>query len=257
MPILFYSVQDAAGTNTANALRSLRSYREFHLLDHAAWRFDCFDLVELHGPTVEAQVADSFGSDLAVFLSRHKSSSGKKCFTTHATGNFGDANHGGAQKTLCKTSAFWLKRFFLSLKEKTGNAFFEATHHGPTLDTPSLFVEIGSDETEWQKKENGVLLAESVLAAFTRKDVGKVALGFGGTHYCSAFMPLIENGWAFSHVASKHSLDFVTKDLVRQAFEKTVEQVDAVLLDKKGCRKEQKEKIASFCDSLGCSWESL
>ncbi len=243
--------------NAAGALRALGQNQAIRLRDHVSWRFDGFDLVELPGPTVEAQGADSFGADLAVFLSRHRSASGKKCFTTHVTGNWDEALHGGQPRTLCRSSAFQLKRFYLALKEKTGNAYLEATHHGPTLSTPALFVETGSDEAEWKKAENGSLLAESVLAALERNDAGKVALGFGGSHYCPAFAPLLDQGWAFSHVASKHALDSVTEALFRQAVEKTVEPVDAVFLDKGSVPSVKRRQIEAWCDESGLSFEAV
>ncbi len=217
-----------------------------------------FDLVELPFSALEAQVVDSFGADLAVFLSRHASSSAKKCFTTHVTGNWGPAEHGGSPNTLSAASAFWLKRFYLSLKEAVGSeACFEATHHGPTLETPVVFVEIGSTADEWVKEGNAEILAAAALAGLKRKDGGKVALGFGGTHYCAAFEPLVGQGYAFSHIASKHSLDFVSKGMVAQAVAKTVEPVEKCFIDWKGCNKAQRDSLIGWFGELGLEWERV
>ncbi|MBI4360227.1 hypothetical protein HY572_00460 [Candidatus Micrarchaeota archaeon] len=259
VPTFFYSTDDAAGVNAANALRHARLNRPLKINGFAAWRFDGFDLVETGSRTVQFQDADLFETDLVVFLSRHASASKTPCFTCHVTGNFGPANPdmGGRDGTLSRASAFWLKRFYLALQERAGHVFLEATHHGPTLQTPSLFVEIGSEGAEWKKPENGVALAESVLAALSRKDEGKAALGLGGAHYCSAFAPLMQEGWALSHVASKHSVGFVTKDLVKQAVEKTVEPVEHVFLDFKGLPAEKKKEIPAWCEQLGLAWERV
>lgn len=259
MPVFFYSTDDSAGVQAAEALRGLRPNHATTIRGLDAWRFDGFDLVQIDSRTVRFQEADAFGTDLVVFLSKHAGASGRPCFTCHVTGSFGPANAemGGLDQVLSRASAFWLKRFYLALKERTGNVSLEATHHGPALETPSVFVETGSEENEWKKPENGQALAESVLSGLARSDGGKVALGFGGTHYCSAFSPLLEEGWAFSHVASKHSVGNVTKNLVQQAVEKTVEPVQTVFLDWKGLPAEKRKAIPVLCEELGLAWERL
>ncbi|MDP2717313.1 MAG: D-aminoacyl-tRNA deacylase [Candidatus Micrarchaeota archaeon] len=258
MPTLFYSTQDPAAVHAAAALLADGGFESAEMLGHPVWRFSGFDLVELTEPALFFQKADDFKTDLAVFLSRHAGASGRPCFTCHLTGNFGPGLHngsmGGAPDTLSKASAHWLKRFYRALSETTGRASMEATHHGPTLTTPTLFVETGSDESEWKKPENGRLLADAVKAALRRNDGGKVALGVGGTHYCSAFTPLLEQGWAFSHVASKYSVSFLTKRLLAQCLEKTVEPVDAVFLDK-ALSAAKKREVTDWCGELGVACE--
>lgn len=252
--------------HAADALKSMRPAEKTQIQGFEAWHFRSslnpvpFDLVELPFRALSFQDADLFDADLAVFLSRHAGASGRPCFTCHPTGNFGEPKEGfgGAPRTLSRASAHWLKRFYLALKEKTGCVSMEATHHGPTLQTPTLFVETGSDEREWVKPENGRLLAESVLAALEGLNPGgKVALGVGGTHYCSAFAPLVEQDWAFSHVASKHSVDSVTKEMLQQAVAKTAEPVEMVFLDKGGLPSAKRKEIEGWCGELGLAFESV
>ncbi len=259
MPVLFYSAQDPAAVQAARALKEAAPSHSAALLGHSAWRFSGFDLVELSEPALFFQQADAFQTDLAVFLSRHAGASGRPCFTCHLTGNFGPGLHGGsmggAPDTLSRASAHWLKRFYLALSETTDRASMEATHHGPTLQTPTLFVETGSDESEWVKPENGRLLANAVLAALKRADAGKVALGVGGTHYCSLFVPLMEQGWAFSHVASKYAIPHLTKALLAQAVQKTVEPVECVFLDP-GLSSAKKKEVTDWCGDMGVACET-
>lgn len=264
MIVLFYSAQDPAAVHAADALRDLRPAEKTVLRGFDAWRFSSplnpmpFDLVALPFRALSFQDADLFGAELAVFLSRHAGASGRPCFTCHPTGNFGEPKEafGGQARTLSRVSAHWLKRFYFALKEKTGAVSMEATHHGPTLSTPTLFVETGSDESEWVRPENGTLLAESVLAALEGQNPGgKAALGFGGTHYCSAFAPLLEQGWAFSHVASKHSVESVTKEMLQQAVQKTVEPIERVFLDKGGLPSAKRKELEGWCGELGLACE--
>ncbi|MBI5225846.1 D-aminoacyl-tRNA deacylase [Candidatus Micrarchaeota archaeon] len=264
MVILFYSTLDPAAVHAANALRELRSNEKTQLRGFDAWRFDgaasgigkpaAFDLVELPFRALNFQDADIFGADLAVFLSRHAGASGRPCFTCHLTGNFGEPkeNFGGSPRNLSKASAHWLKRFYLALKETTGRVSLEATHHGPTLNTPTLFVETGSDESEWAKPENGKLLAESVLMALESPNPGgKAALGFGGAHYCSAFVHKLQKGWALSHVASKHAVASVTNEMLQQAVQKTVEPIECVFLDEGGLTSAKRKELEGWCGELG------
>lgn len=265
MVVLFYSLQDPAAVHAAQALRELRPNAKTKIQGFDAWHFGSqqysvqFDLVELQQPALTFQQADDFGASLAVFLSRHASASKKTCFTCHTTGNFGPptAGMGGLDRLLSRVSALWLKRFYFALKQVSRRASLEATHHGPSLTKTSVvFVETGSDESEWKKPENGRLLAQSVLAALEdKKPQSKVALGFGGNHYCAPFVPLLEQGWAFSHVASKHSVDFVTKEMLQQAVQKTVEPVDCVFLDKKGLPAVKRKEIENWCGELGLAFE--
>ena len=55
---------------------------------------------------------------------------------------------------------------------------FEATHHGPLLKTPTIFLEIGSTENQWEDKIPAKALIKSLLEVKVRK--GTSVLGFGG-----------------------------------------------------------------------------
>ena len=40
---------------------------------------------------------------------------------------------------------------------------FEATHHGPLLETPTIFLEIGSTEKQWEDEVPARILIKSLL----------------------------------------------------------------------------------------------
>ena len=57
-------------------------------------------------------------------------------------------------------------RVLRKIKENQIEGFdvcFEATHHGPLLKTPTLFLEIGSTELEWENKTPAKALIKSLL----------------------------------------------------------------------------------------------
>jgi len=239
MPLAVYSEIDPAGANVARFVKSEK-------------RAVAGSLLELK---------KDFETDLVVFASKHSSVSGKPCLTVHATGNWGAAEKGGESRTLSRTSALALKtafQFFKSQPLEGFDVFLEATHHGPThLSCPSVFVEIGSGAQEWLNEAAARRAAECVdfVCANWKNARGRVALGFGGGHYCPSFNGLEAGGFAFSHVAAKYALDFVDEALVRQAMEKTRERVECAVVDWKGCKAGQRARIAKICESLGLPLE--
>src|SRR5207245_1906124 len=87
------------------------------------------------------------------------SKSGVPSLTAHTTGNFGGAELGGNPREIGRVNPDLLKNYLISLA-KQGEAVSgyqvtaEATHHGPTsLNRPVLFVEIGSEEKNWNDRD--------------------------------------------------------------------------------------------------------
>ena len=271
MPVIFYSTVDPASMNIAKALKENFGFVKATEIEWGekilpVWHKHATQLVELNSPLIEVDfLKHFFKSDLFVFASKHKSASENPCYTVHATGNWGDEiKYGGNARELQLTSAKALQTFFDLLKEKENNGtkkvmpvFREATHHGPTsLKTPAVFVELGSSERQWNDFELAIPIAEVIVEgckAYSHKSV-KAALGFGGTHYLAAFENL---PFAFSHVASKHVMDFVDAGMVRQAKEKTVEPIEMAFVDWKGCTKEQREKLIPALEENGLKWEKV
>ena len=199
-------------------------------------------------------------NELVVFLSRHRAENGPSSFTVHSLGNWGfDPERGGNPRELARASAGAVAAAFEHYRTHALEGFqldLEATHHGPTsLPRPSLFVEVGSGEKEWQNHAACAVAAEAALAACSPNKRGKVALAFGGTHYCPKFGELEGKEYLFSHVAPKYACDALDRALFAQAVFKTVEKVDCVVLDWKGLLSEQRKKVISFAEEAGLPWE--
>ncbi|MBI2661093.1 hypothetical protein HYX09_02370, partial [Candidatus Woesearchaeota archaeon] len=154
----------------------------------------------IHAESIDKKI----DADYFIFISKHVSKENTPAFTVHPIGNWGKADYGGKDLTLCPSSALLLKSMFLGLLRsgKERNDFqltMEATHHGPFLEKPVLFVEIGSTEKEWNDPINGKIVADAITGAignldFDNKndigdlkngDVQKTAIGIGGNHYCN------------------------------------------------------------------------
>jgi D-aminoacyl-tRNA deacylase len=207
--------------------------------DGDTYRGKQFDLVVIPTPAISADwIEDKYHKyDGYVFLSKHASESGTLALTCHSTGNFSDAQFGGFPRQMAIPHPHLQKSYIRHLwKEKDNFARFEitieATHHGPTaLNKPTLFVEVGTTQKEWNDKK----LCESV-AKIVVKEMSKepkkhnVAICFGGTHYPKKFnKELIEGEFAFGTVIPKHALDTLDSSLFSHILDRNKEAKFALL----------------------------
>ena len=105
-------------------------------------------------------------ADIFVFITTHSAAEGRPSLTVHPIGNFGKAEKGGKEKTLCVPHSILLKKIFIELNNNAKEPYeatMEGTHHGPYMEKPVLFVEIGSTEKEWVDKDAGKIIAKSVI----------------------------------------------------------------------------------------------
>ena len=131
----------------------------------------------------------------------------------------------------------------------------EATHHGPYLGKPSLFIEIGSTKQEWNNQDAGKIVAETIIEAIKskRKRV-EVAVGIGGLHTCTNFNKIISNrDISIAHFCPKYALEFLNENMIHEAIKKTIEKVDFLLLDWKGLKSE-KDRIIRIIRDLGIDY---
>ncbi|KAK9107081.1 hypothetical protein Syun_023092 [Stephania yunnanensis] len=105
----------------------------------------------------------------------------------------------------------------------------EATHHGPLVDAPTMFLEIGSTEEYWKRQDAALVMASLVWKGLGLRgdgDVGnwnsennkkKVLLGIGGGHYVPRHMDIImkDNIWV-GHLLSGYSLPMEDRNQSRE-----------------------------------------
>ena len=247
MPVLIMaSKQDPAAQNIARELTRVKHLQAVpgtagNMIRHGDVFLNFVDTDGVHTDTLEV----NFPVDAAIFASRHRSESGEATFTVHWPGNpTSKADLGGKPKSLSFTDPPRLRAAFLSL-DKTREAAkldytvsLEATHHGPTdLPVPSLFVEIGSTEKEWNDPRAASAVSEAIWKAATEPVPGKNAIGFGGGHYCNKqSLAIRNNGYAFSHIFSKHFFEEYDEEMVRMAFNRTGGDCRTAVIDWKGVR---------------------
>lgn len=213
---------------------------------------------------------DKISADLFIMPTIHRSEANKKTISCHTQGNWDKAGEefGGIQKNLSFAPAFYLKKAFLelvSVQEEMQIDYeptLECTHHGPQIESPTLFIEIGSTETEWKDKNAGKAIAKVIIKLMEfdadnkdNNEEWRSAIGIGGPHYCNKFNKVMERtDIAVGHVCPKYMLEIVDKDMIKQAFDKTVPKPEFALFDWKGLG-QFKEKMKRILEELDIPYE--
>jgi D-aminoacyl-tRNA deacylase len=199
---------------------------------------------------------------LLVFLSRHKSMSGTPTLSVHTPGNFGKADLGGLPRTVSVSPASAMKEALKAMKtaqEETGLEYevsYECTHHGPSLDIPTMFVELGSSEKQWLDSEAAEAVARGALAAASAETGRSAVLGIGGPHYNMKFTrKALETETAFGHIVPKYAVSELDSEVLRQCIVKTVEPVEKVVLDWKGITGADKNRLLNLLAEAGLKFE--
>ena len=187
------------------------------------------------------------------FLSSHSSSAEVKSLTVHPTGNFAEAILGGKEKTLSVSSPEKMTPALRMLAEAyEGNGFeitLESTHHGPYLELPNYYIEIGTTENEW--KDEAALRAVKE-AGFTEPDTASENfVGIGGGHYVPKITKYVmENSVNIGHLISKHDQDTITRQQIEEAVDKTP-KCRGFVMDRKGCRGPVRAIVREISDDRG------
>lgn len=219
--LVLVSRADSASATIRDALLEMDPWQEvgaFHGLP--VRRRDGFLMVEVDAMHLECDFVDralrEAGWDFEAILvaSRHRAESGKPALTVHPIGNFAGADFGGFPGRLVPTAPVLMGRVLRRLHAECAGlkhqATFEATHHGPYLETPTMFVEIGTDERAWTDRDLGRRVARALLAAAQPSvgDDAPVLVMLGGSHYSPRATDLARRGRAnFGHIVPAYQLE--------------------------------------------------
>ena len=204
--------------------------------------------------------------DFIIFASRHKSEKAEKTLSIHAPGNFRQVWGGGEAGKLSPSSALFNKHLFEILNVnvnkyelKNYKVTLEITHHGPLINKPCVFIEIGSTETEWKDRRAGFVIAKTIKEAietFKPNKYREVAIGIGGPHYAPSFNKIqLNSNIGISHIIPSY-MQPIEEEMIKQAIEKTFEEVDFAIIDWKGLgTSEQREKVIKILEENYIQWK--
>ncbi|WP_435097757.1 D-aminoacyl-tRNA deacylase [Halarchaeum sp. P4] len=247
---------DSASRAIGERLLALRNWERADD-DASAARHRCegFELREFEDWHLELDdIAEVFDDpELVVFASRHSGETGP-FLTAHFTGNFGAAEHGGADRSLAEACPNAHREVVSAFADHAPGGYevgMECTHHGPTsVGVPSMFVELGSGEDQWADEDAAEAVARAILdlqgvAPHTERTV----VAFGGGHYVPRPTRVVETtDWAVGHIAADWCLDDLGDprehaDVVDQVFVES----DATRAVVDG----EKPRLRSVIDDLG------
>lgn len=225
-------------------------------------------LATLRDECVYAQnITKSFPrSELVVFISRHSSASGTPTLSTHTSGNLGDANLGGIPKKVSVSPANAMRdalKAMVRLKEEMQLDYevsYECTHHGPSLNVPTMFTELGSSLKQWKDSKAAEAVAHATMEAVSRfgNFRAKAVIGVGGPHYNNKFTRMaLKNDLAFGHMIPKYALPSIDSEIIEQCVERTLEKVELAVLDWKGVKGEHKPKLVEMLKDIKLPFKKI
>ena len=204
--------------------------------------------------------------NLIVFISRHCSSSGKPTFSVHTPGNINMAQMGGLPKTLSISPAQTMQNALKALEYlRDGSKLdfevsYECTHHGPSLNIPTMFIELGSSKTQWHNSKAAEIVAHAAIHAISKFNISKktAAIGIGGTHYNRKFTNLALNSdTIFGHIIPKYLIQYLDSEILNQCREKTLEKIDSSILDWKGIKSSDKPQLLKALKDINLPYKKI
>ncbi len=255
--LILASKQDPAGVNIAMA------FSQFNLPNAETWFIDT-EIFDDSG--INPDLINKY--DFVIFASKHQSAKGGKTLSVHAPGNFRKAELGGEPNKVCPTSALFQKALFEELDKQVGEnslrnyqVTLECTHHGPLINKPCVFIEIGATPVEWKDKRAAFIIAKTIketIQNFVPDPHREIAIGIGGPHYCPNFNQIqLKSNFAISHIVPSYVLP-ITEENIQEIIFKTEEELDLVLLDWNGLGPEESRKqITDILDKNHLNYKKI
>jgi D-aminoacyl-tRNA deacylase len=263
--LIISSSEDPASTNMKNSLLEQTTWVEHGVFyNSTVYRHSSINDVvlitipdkKIRHENIDTEVREQLHLEprIAVFLSRHRSKMEEPTLTVHPIGNYGAAEFGGKPRTLIPTAPRFMAHLLRLVKkhlqttELQYHVCYEVTHHGPYLNIPTLFAEVGSTEHQWRQKKPAEIIATSLLELLSTyhyeqdfPDDIPVLLGIGGGHYAPRFTDVVfEKNAAFGHMIPSYQIDagVIDTEMIEKALVMTP-NLSGVYLHKKALKKSQ------------------
>lgn len=227
MKLIVTSSEDPASMNIRARLLEKTGWTERGAFgNHPVMAKDDFrivqvDRIHLEEDGIDERVAATLNEpvDVVIFASRHRAESRIPTLTVHPIGNYSSADFGGRPATLCKTSPQLMTSALRNLAENAGGlgfkVSFETTHHGPSVNSPVFYIEIGSYEELWGREDAAEAIAKSILSV---EDNGyPTIVCVGGGHYAPRFTEVaLSRTVSIGHMAANYALEAIDDEMISQ-----------------------------------------
>lgn len=266
MILIVASWKDVASMNIRQQLLSNYDFKKtaekFH--DDAVYYSEVegneVKLVTIREETIYYQaITDHFSPQLIIYLSRHSSKSGTPTLSVHTPGNLTEAEKGGIPRKVSIAPAAAMKAALLELTRQRNmlsldyKVSYECTHHGPSLDVATMFVELGSSLAQWRDVKAAEAVAHAAIASIHKHMVSATTVvGIGGPHYSEKFTRMaLEDDFAFGHIIPKYAVSQVNSNIIEQCINRTLEPVERAVLDWKGISGADKVGLTKTLQEIG------
>lgn len=184
----------------------------------------------------------------------------------HPPGNLGEAKMGGVPRKVSVSPANAMRDILeamMRLKEEMKldyEVYYEGTHHGPSLNVPTMFAELGSSPKQWNDLRAAETVAHATIEAVSKFGdfPAKTVLGIGGPHYNSKFTRMaLGNEIAFGHMIPKYAVPYVDVEILKQCVERTLERVEFAVLDWKGIKGKHKQKLIEMLNEIAVPFQKV
>ncbi len=251
--LIIASKSDPAGINITTNLSQFGTY-DFYLPENHSVYNESLDIERINQ------------YDFIIFASKHQSAKQEKTLSIHSPGNWRGNDLGGEKGKICPSSAVFQKQMFEKLNRnaerfhlKDYKVTLECTHHGPLIDKPCVFIEIGSTETEWKDRRAGFAIAKTIqetIETFKPNPYNEIAVGIGGPHYCPNFNKIqLKSNVAISHIIPGYVMP-ITEEMILEAKKKTIEEIDFAILDWKGLgNSKNRQEVIDILEKNYISWK--
>ncbi len=266
MFLIVTSDEDVASMNIREHLLSIGDWKKegstfdgSPVLALGRFRMALIQTIHLHFEDLDEQFKEKTGiePECIIFSSRHKSQSGLRTLTVHPLGNYGEASFGGKAGALVPTNPKFMTQALLTLARNAAcldfEISFECTHHGPYLNTPAFFIEIGSDESAWPEKSAGEILAKTILDLDSVKETDNdiIAIGVGGGHYAPRHSEIVlSRQVSMGHMVPNYALDNLDEDMAKLVIDRTP-GCEVVYFHRKSMKKPRYRELRSLFEDRG------
>ncbi len=261
MDLILTSQDDLASLNIREKLLAMDGWKKIGMFHNfPVYKNEKYYLVHLkiqkiYAENIDQHIRERLSIDFRniIVASKHRSVAEIKSLTVHPIGNWGPAKFGGKEHTVVHSNPHLMTQALRLLKKNNTlpeySVSFEATHHGPYLETPTFFIEIGSTEEEWRDDRAGEILAKTILELQEKRYTP--ALGIGGGHYMPRITDVaLKFKISFGHMIPSYAVEHIDEKVVKMACEKS-DNCKYAYIHRKGLKSEPKKKILNILEKLG------
>ena len=262
--LLVCSEPDLPSANMRDALVSVHGWEEMGSDGTNSYR-SYGDTVMMTIPDIHIRhedldkEAEAFGIkvDEVIVMSKHSAKSGRPALTAHPIGNYHENEFGGREGALVRANPALmtdaLRRIVSTNDMEDTQTCFEVSHHGPWLEKPTFYIEVGSEQTHWENKHAAEILAH-VIEDLDPHPEYPVAVGVGGGHYAPRFTEVaLKFKVNFGHMLPNYQMENRDdEDIIRMMrLACDASGTKLIYLHRKSMKKPEERRISALIESAG------